>query len=380
MSRAVNAVVIGVAVFVLLTGSIWYVMVAREPNRIKATTDREWSGADGDEFVAIVTFDNPYDYDIVYQSHSYRYVVNGKEWASGNATGPETLRPHTSLRMPIRVAIPTERLADWFEAHVADDEKTTVQLRGEARFTLSDRERTVPFGFRSTFTTRVLESVAEADLCSEARSVCFSGAQARWVQKDNSVVLQTDARLHNPSAERADLGNSSLRLVWSGIEVARADTAGGVIQPGEDLDTQFLVFFDGRRLIDWWARHTRDCEDSEADALLSLDVQYKPVEAIEEPTESPTPRTTATAPPPNTTSPTPSPTNDTGEPTPSNTSTPSPSPTPTNDTNQPSPTPTATNETQAAQQTQYWTARAQHQQPIRFDLERVRTAFACEHD
>jgi LEA14-like dessication related protein len=323
MSRAVNAIVIGVALFVLLAGSLWYVMVVREPTRIESQTERMWDSQAGDHLLAHVQFHNPYDYDVRLEGYEYRYVVNEQRLGGNLSDEKLTIPAHQSATIEISQALPPKAFVEWWKNHTAQGERSTAQLDGHAVFSLSEKNTTIAFGYKETFETHIADSLGHLDVCKGARGVCYAGAQTDWIERKGIPVLLLRAKLRNPTQERAELGDANLELAWNGLAVAAAKTKGGIIQPEGDTTAQFEMAFDAKQLAAWWPKHTQTCESSKVTVKVGIAAKFTPPEVAPSPnaTRSPTPVSTS---PSNTTSPSPTPT-----PTPSPTPTPtSPSPPP----------------------------------------------------
>lgn len=103
MSRAVNAVVVGVALIVLLAGSVWYLAVVRPPEKVSIVgIHEEWSTVDATttQLRTAVTFRNRLDVEGNLEWLAHERRANSELLASSEETLREVLPP--AAKSPFR--------------------------------------------------------------------------------------------------------------------------------------------------------------------------------------------------------------------------------------------------------------------------------------
>jgi len=315
MSVAVNAVVAGLAVFVVVAGSIWYLTVDRQRDRIQVTDlHHAWSGTSGSaERISVdATFRNRYGVEARLHGWHYELQVQGIRVAAAESLAAATVRPNAFYESHIDLDLPNDFVGPWVRSHLTGGEKTPAKFVGEAYFQVSNKNLTVEFGTQVEWTTDLRDALASIHNCPQAPpNPCIESTQASWGTEGDATVLRLLMRVQNPNDDPLSLGARSAELVWGGVPVGRSDADHDeTVAPHGASDVEFRLFLAQGLLVDWWKGHIQRCESSPTALRLVL------------------PYTVETPPPPtptNTTSPTPS------SSTPSSSS-PSPSSTPPSET------------------------------------------------
>ena len=348
MSKAVNAIIVGLTVFILLTGSIWYVTVARGPNKVSAVeVEQGWDSVNETTSVlwGQVTFRNPYDFRIELTSFTYEFWVNEERWARHNSTDVVTLTPRGEAILPARIEMNTTEMDEWFLDHIANGERTLVLFTGNASFRVGGGEISVPFEERRTWDTGLRRNIEEIRNCPQAEPLpCIADASVKWVLEDEKSLLQLVFTIRNNNLDEMTISNRSAVLAIGGVPIAKANATDNVAvarQSGRFFE--FPMEIDRGKIIDWWIHHVQACENTDATLDLVFDYEVKAATFPPQPTlptstsaTPPSPTTTSSQPPP------PPPTTTTTAPPPPTTTTTAPPPPPTTTTTAEPPPPTTT--------------------------------------
>jgi LEA14-like dessication related protein len=343
MSRAVNAVVIGIAVFILLAGSFWYLSVARGAEKLEVDADLSLESADSSRtrFLADIRLTNRHDVDVQLHSFAYELAVDELVLVKNATTETVPLKAREERKESVVLSFSTDFVSEWLKNHVEAGEKSTVRFFGNATFQVGSRNQTVEFSEQSPFSTELRASLGEARNCPRpSPEPCVEGAGATWRELNKTRVLELSLDLKNPGGTEIKVDRPKASLQWAGVEVAKAE-AGGLILPADGSEPmEFVLFLEHEQLTLWWPKHLQQCEVSPVALTVSFTYVVQPEDKN---TTSPSPTTVSTpptfTPPTNTTTPTsssPSPTTSSASPT--NTSASPTTSTPTSTTTTPPPT------------------------------------------
>lgn len=338
MSRAVNAIVVGVAVFVLVTGSLWYFLVAQRPDKLAVVAvDYDWAtvNEESGELVGTVTFRNALEIDVRLEGFRYEYSVNGILLAANESHEKALVKAEQEHKAPISLKIPTGFVSEWFASHAKNGEESEALLKGEALVLLNDRNQTVGFQSRSSWSTSIAKSLGGFENCDDASdSLCVAKTSAEWATTDSGAVLRLKLSLRNPTKDGITVDNSSIELRLAGAPVGDGATSGIAVPADGEEEAEWDIYLDHAQLVNWWPRHVQGCEESSADAKGALTLTHvredDPTSSpSQSPAPSPKPSFTPSS-PPSSPSPTTSPTPSSSSPPPSSSSPPpSSSPAPT---------------------------------------------------
>lgn len=345
MSLAVNAVVAGLAVFVIAAASIWYLTVDRQRDQVKVLdVGHEWVTADevSERIRVEVTFENRYNVEAELLGWRYELQVHRQRIAFAENTETAMVRPNGQVRSALMLDVPKDFVSSWVQGHTTGDEQTQARFVGEAVFEVSHRNLTVNFGPSVEWSTNLRGSLEEIENCPQPEpDPCVIRADARWETQGESTILRLLLDVNNPTDDPLVLEGRSAELVWGSTPVGRADAHEEITVPaGGSESMEFRIYLVHELLKDWWVGHVNRCESSPTALRLAFAYHTDPPEPA--PTPTPTP-TTSSSP----TSATPSPTPTTSSPTSSSPTTTSPESSPT----ETSPTETSDSDSPASKQT-----------------------------
>jgi LEA14-like dessication related protein len=290
MSVAVNAVVAGLAVFIIVAGSIWFITVDRQRDRIQVTDiHHEWMGTVGkSERIGVdATFRNRYGVEATLQGWRYELQIQNIRVAQAESTQELKIPPNGVEEAHLNLDVPTDFVGAWVRSHMNGDETTEARFVGEAVFLVSNRNTTVSFGPQVEWKTDLRGALEQIENCPQPEpEPCVRDTNARWETEGDATVLRLVLDIRNPNDDPLVLGARSAELVWGGVPVGRADADGDVtVAPHESESVEFRVFLAFELLKDWWGGHVDRCESSPT--MLRILLPYRLESSEPTPTSEP---------------------------------------------------------------------------------------------
>lgn len=333
MSRAVNAVVIGIAVFILVAGSFWYLSVASGGEKLSVDSNLTLQSANEKQtrIVADLSFNNQHDVDVRLTKFSYEFRAGSLMLAKNSTEEELPLKPRTEHEESVVLEFPTDFVTEWLKHHVQAGEKTTVVFEGNATFQVGSRNQTISFSEERPFTTDIRTSLEKAENCPRpSPQPCVESISGTWRERNNTLVLDLALRIKNAEDEEMKVSHPQAALRWGETEVAKAEGGGVVIDGDSSKAMEFALFLQHAKLKEWWPDHLENCEKSPIALDISFAYQIEPEDRT---TTTPSPTTVSS--PPNITTSSSSPTTSTTTSSPSTEPTPSTSPTETSSSKPP---------------------------------------------
>lgn len=268
MSRFVNAVIVGLASFIVLLSVFWYaVEVSREGQISVRVTDIAWGPVDerGTEIFSQLLVHNPHRLDVQMTRVEYRLLLNGEQLDLDTREPNLRVLALADATLNVTSRFPTSFVPNWINVHARESEETKLLIRGEAAFLLAQELVTIPFETSTTTETQLADSIASAyqNCAPQTRSICLDSANARLVSSAAGAQVQIDFHLENPNATTLRVTNWTTVLELNDVQVADGRTDNPIqLLPHSGQEGRITLAFDPAQLTLWWPRHTADCERS----------------------------------------------------------------------------------------------------------------------
>ena len=296
MSRLVNAVVIGIAVFILVAGSFWYLSVGRGQEKLAVDSDLSLESANSNRtrMVADLTFHNRHDVDVKLTEFSYEFRAGSMMLASNHTSEGFPMKPRTEREESIILDFPTDFVSQWLKNHVQGGEKTTVVFEGNATFQVGSQNQSVEFSEERPFSTEIRTSLEEAGNCPRpAPEPCVESISGTWRERNETLVLDLSMQVKNGVQEEVKISNPKATLRWGDVDVADAEAGGTVLEGDGSERLDFPLFMKHDELKTWWPDHLESCEKSTITLGVTFTYQVQPENRT---TTTPTPTTISTPP------------------------------------------------------------------------------------
>lgn len=296
MSRVVNAVVIGIAVFILVAGSFWYLSVGRGQEKLSIDSALSLESADNSttRIRADLTFHNRHDVDVQLKDFSYELRAGSMMLASNHTAEGFAMKPRTEREEGIIVEFPTDFVSEWLKNHVQAGETTTVVFEGNGTFQIGSQNQTVEFSEERPFSSEIRASLENADNCPRpSPEPCVENISGTWRERNDTLVLDLTMTVKNGAAEEVKISNPNAALRWGEVDVAKAES-GGVVLAGDGTGRfEFPLFLEHAKLKEWWPDHVDGCESSAVSLGVTFTYQVQPENRT---TTTPTPTSISTPP------------------------------------------------------------------------------------
>jgi LEA14-like dessication related protein len=222
------------------------------------------------------TVRNRHDYPIALDGVRYVVEMNGVTVGDGVTAAGIRVAPNETRRIQVRAGLDTPMLAEWWEGHLRNDERSTLTV---ATYGVVDRdgERTrLPVALMDVgvrFETDLLGGDATSTTPIEgepAEGLTYERPRVENVDRewgsvtDETTEIRSSVTVVNPnSGPVADLLRLSVgeTVTIEGVTVADDRTAVGTLDPGPN-DVSHVVRMDNAAVPRWWARHVNSGERS----------------------------------------------------------------------------------------------------------------------
>lgn len=268
MSRFVNAVIVGLASFIVLLSIFWYaVEVSRESQITIRQGSLGWGPVDqrGTEVWAHWLVHNPHRLNVQLNRVEFRFLLNGEQLEWDNRTPNQRIPALGDGSFNFTGRFPTTFVQSWINTHAAKNEETTFLIRGDAAFLVGQETVKVPFEASTTTQTRLTELIGGAyrNCTPQTASACLSSANARLINTGSTTQIWLDYQLENPNASHLRISNWTTVLELHDVQVADGETVSAFeLEPHGDHEGQIELALDPQQLVAWWPLHAKDCERS----------------------------------------------------------------------------------------------------------------------
>jgi LEA14-like dessication related protein len=274
VSKFVNAVVLGLVSFILILAVFWYVVEIRQESQVAITDVGVGWGAVNNRTTEVkvrLTVYNPHKSPVLLQNVDYQVIVNGNQLVEASTNETVRIEPESEGTKEFTAIVFSRFVVDWMDSHLENDERTRMQVKGEAEFAISTLRTVASFDWESSWEGLYVHGFAKAlHNCPQANaSLCIDSTRAEWDTTGTQSVLQTIYQLRNMGGNDLKVKSWSVDLELHGVVVARGGTPATFTLPANgNVDIEAPIVFERLQLPQWWPAHVRDCERSTSHVVI----------------------------------------------------------------------------------------------------------------